>query len=1193
MKKTLLKHLAALKKASMLFAVCAFGANMTAQTIIAESFEDLAPLPPGWTNFFNIGDQYTFVKHSGEASHGNECLRVGTQQNHGPMVGYLSTPPIALTAGQTIKISFDYTVVDIDDNGGEMRVYVDGSKNVNVVGFENYLSKTDFTTSFPYTTLNLTFTAEETKDYYITFYAGASGTIWPNKTMFKFLMDRVIIENNPPCVAPTNIVVTETSSNVVNLDWNTAGTETAWEVQVTNGGLPVEANWIQAAVSQKEVNVTPGGTYSAYVRSKCTGGGYSSFYGPKIFTVSCPGVITAPYTIPFVEKGLPGCWEKSGDTNWAFSTGGDYAARDAGDHSVFEGYTQYAWVDGSYNKSGKKAVLLSPKVNVSGLTTPAVEFYAFSGNNNNGVFNELLVEVSNGTTWQTAATVATTTNGWKFYSIDLAALNITDTAQIRFTVTGNIENEATFYNDILIDDVSFREKTTCLPLTNFTTGVITDASAEVSWDAVNTVNTWDITHVEYGDNFDGTAELTGISNVHTFNGLEASTLYGIYIRSNCGNGTVGEWTGPYYLTTDCSLNVPYYHEAFNAQTDYPKYNNQNPGLPKCWTEASGGDVTNGPSEYGEGDWKATPDAEYSAQYGGFTDSQTVSVPFYGGDKKSWLLSPLVDLSGGVYEVKVKVGVNISAYITTTTTMGSDDKVHMLYSENGTNWNVLKTWSAEDNLGSAYDTSIISLEGITGESVRFAFVTDEGIVVDDIQYRFHVDDLIIREKSICIEAVNLFADGITHESAKLSWKNQGVASSWKVAVVPTGITPTNEWQTVFTNPYPAAGLTANTVYDFYVKSVCGGIETEVITGPFKFKTGCTPIMAPYTETFVEYYEMPECWSFRPLPLDAQLFVINYWNFTTEAKFEASTAGDHTAGGETQYAWLNTSGMSNNESGYLYTPVIDVSALQHPAFQFYLFSKNSIDAAQAHIVAEIYNGTQWIEAARIENYTNNWAEYTIDLSDFAITGPIIGRFKITVNSNGGNPGFNIVLIDDVSFIEMPDCSAPFNLVVTEITDTTAEVTWENSGTSTSWELEYGPKGFTLGEGTIITVNTTPEVTLTELDDNQEYDVYVKALCTEGSAIVGPQIFITDTTSGINDSEITKAILYPNPVTDMLNIESNNTIDTIEVYNIVGQLMKKQSVNSDSATIFVSDLSEGIYMVKAFSGKNVGTYKVIKKQ
>ncbi|MNK10877.1 Fibronectin type III domain protein [compost metagenome] len=1186
MKKFLLKHLAALKKVSMLFAVCALGTNMTAQTIIAESFEDLAPLPQGWTN-----SSGTFFKQLGEASYGNQCLRVGTQQSHGMMNGLLSTSPIALTAGQTIRISFDYSVDNIDNNGGEMRIYIDESKDINIFGYDNYLHKTNFTTTFPYTTFDLTFTAEETKEYYITLGVIADGNPWPTITMFKFLLDRFIVENLPACIAPTDIVVTETTPNVVNLDWNAAGTETAWEVQVTNGDIPIESNWIEAAVSQKDVNVTPGETYSAYVRSKCTGGGYSSFYGPKIFTVSCPGVITAPYTIPFVEKDLPGCWERSGDTNWTFSIGADYAAMEAGDHSVFEGYTQYAWVDGSYNKTGKKAVLLSPKVNVSELTSPAIEFYAFSGNNNNDVFNELLVEVSNGTTWQIAATVATITNGWKFYSIDLVAFNITDTAQIRFTVTGNIENEATFYNDVLIDDVSFREKTTCLPLANFTTGVITDVSAQVSWDAVNTVNTWDAAHVEYGDNFDGTAEFTGISNSYTFNGLEASTLYAIYIRSNCGNGNVGEWT-PYYVTTDCSLNVPYYHESFDGQTDYPQYSIQNPGLPKCWTEASGGDLANGPSEYGEGDWKATPDAQYSSQYGGFTDSQSVSITFYGGNKKSWLLSPLMDLSNGVFEAKVKVAVNISTYVITTTTMGSDDKVYMLYTENGTNWNVLKIWSAEDNLGSAYDTSIISLEGITGESVRFAFVTDEGVVVDDIKYRFHVDDLIIREKSVCLEAVNLFADGITHESAKLSWKNQGVASSWKVAVVPTGITPTNEWLTTSSNPYPVGSLTANTIYDFYVKSACLGVDSEVITGPFKFETRCVPIVAPYTETFVEYYETPECWSFKPLPLNAQLFVVDYWNFTNDAKFEASTAGDHTASGETQYAWLNTSGMSNNESGYLYTPVIDVSALQHPAFQFYLFSKNSIDAAQAHIVAEIYNGTQWIEAARIESYTNNWAEYSIDLSDFAITGPIIGRFKITVNSNGGNPGFNIVLIDDVSFIEMPQCPAPFNLIVTEITDTTAKVTWENTGTSTSWELEYGPKGFTPSEGTVVTVNTTPEVTLTELDDNQEYDVYVKVLCTEGSAVVGPQTFTTDTTSGINDSEITRAILYPNPVTDMLNIESNNTIDTIEVYNIVGQLVKKQSINSDSATILVSDLSEGIYMVKAFSGKNVGTYKVIKK-
>ncbi|MNK40859.1 Fibronectin type III domain protein [compost metagenome] len=1177
MRKILLKHLAALKKVSMLFIVCTLGANMNAQIIIAESFEGPQFPPPGW----KIDNSYSspFKQYSGNASHGVMSARMGTIEARGNHNNRLWLPTLALTAGQTVQISFDYTVLNLGEDGGGLRFGVEHIGENHYA--EEILWEIDFTTLVPYTTKIVTFTAEGSENYSFFFHTTAP---LDNLAM---ALDKIIIENAPACTAPADIIVTETTSNVFNLDWNAAGTETAWEVQVTNGDLPVAANWIEVNTSEKAINVIPGRTYSAYVRSKCPGGGYSSFYGPKIFTVPCQEIITAPYNIPFAANNLPACWQQSGDTAWKFDLVPDYAASKAGDHSVFEGYTKYAWVDGSTNTAGKRATLLSPKIDVSGLDNPAVEFYVYSGNDNNNVFNKLLAEVFDGTTWQTAATLTTASNGWKFYSIDLTALNITTITQLRITITGNTQSDATHFNDILIDDISFKEKTTCLPLSNFTTGLITDISADISWDSDNNASTWEVAYRRYYDNFDGIANSTGLSNTYTLNGLEANTQYDIYIRANCGNGVVGEWTGPYYLQTDCPVYTPYFHESFDANYSFP-YNTQNPGIPNCWTKASGGDITNGPSEYSTGDWVVNLDAFQGGYTNSFINSPTVSLSFHGSTNKSWFISPLFNLSEGPYEAKMKIGLDPGN--ASFMSMGSDDKVQMVYSENGTDWQVVKTWSAEDNLTTGYNTSIVSLEGITGENIRFAFLADEGVVADNIAYKFHLDDLIIREKSICVEPINLSADGITNVSAKIGWENQGTATSWKVAVVAPGVVPTNEWQTALSNPYNVQSLTANTLYDVYVKSVCGGVESEVTTGPLKFKTRCAPIVAPYTETFVEYYEVPECWLIKPLPYNPQGFLVDYWQFTTEAKFDASTAGDHTDGVESQYAWLNTAAFNNKERGVLTTALVDVSSLQHPALQFYMFSKNTIDNALNHLIVEVYNGTQWVEATRVENYTNNWAPYTIDLTPLGVTGITEARFTVIINANGGNIGYNNILIDDVAFIEMPQCVAPINLVVTEITDTTAEVVWENTGTSTSWEIEYGPKGFTPGEGTVVTVNTTPEVTLTELDDNQEYDVYIKSLCD--SELVGPQTFITDTTSGIEDFDIAKIILYPNPVTDVLNIESTTTIDTIEVYTIVGQLVKKQSVNSGSATILVSELSEGIYMVKAFSGKNVGTYKVIKK-
>ena len=59
------------------------------------------------------------------------------------------------------------------------------------------------------------------------------------------------------------------------------------------------------------------------------------------------------------------------------------------------------------------------------------------------------------------------------------------------------------------------------------------------------------------------------------------------------------------------------------------------------------------------------------------------------------------------------------------------------------------------------------------------------------------------------------------------------------------------------------------------------------------------------------------------------------------------------------------------------------------------------------------------------------------------------------------------------------------------TSANISWTERGTATSWEIEYGPHGFTLGSGTNISVTQNP-YTLTNLTSATNYDVYVRSDC-----------------------------------------------------------------------------------------------------
>ncbi len=66
-----------------------------------------------------------------------------------------------------------------------------------------------------------------------------------------------------------------------------------------------------------------------------------------------------------------------------------------------------------------------------------------------------------------------------------------------------------------------------------------------------------------------------------------------------------------------------------------------------------------------------------------------------------------------------------------------------------------------------------------------------------------------------------------------------------------------------------------------------------------------------------------------------------------------------------------------------------------------------------------------------------------------------------------------------------------------------------------------------------------------------------------------------------------LYPNPVSDMLYFNFNVGADvTMQIYSATGQLVKEANLSSDGA-VDVSDLGEGLYIVK-IDGK---TYKFSK--
>ena len=79
--------------------------------------------------------------------------------------------------------------------------------------------------------------------------------------------------------------------------------------------------------------------------------------------------------------------------------------------------------------------------------------------------------------------------------------------------------------------------------------------------------------------------------------------------------------------------------------------------------------------------------------------------------------------------------------------------------------------------------------------------------------------------------------------------------------------------------------------------------------------------------------------------------------------------------------------------------------------------------------------------------------------------------------------------------PACAFPGGLTATNISSDSADLAWMENGTATTWYLEWGPAGFTLGTGTTVTINTTPMYTLKGLNPATAYEYYVRSFCGAG--------------------------------------------------------------------------------------------------
>lgn len=91
------------------------------------------------------------------------------------------------------------------------------------------------------------------------------------------------------------------------------------------------------------------------------------------------------------------------------------------------------------------------------------------------------------------------------------------------------------------------------------------------------------------------------------------------------------------------------------------------------------------------------------------------------------------------------------------------------------------------------------------------------------------------------------------------------------------------------------------------------------------------------------------------------------------------------------------------------------------------------------------------------------------------------------------------------ENPSCPSPSALTLDNISESTADISWTAGGNETSWNISWGPRGYTPGSPNA--TSTSPSYTISGLTEGASYDVYIRSDCgSETSAWTGPLQFTT---------------------------------------------------------------------------------------
>ncbi|MCA0133305.1 T9SS type A sorting domain-containing protein [Winogradskyella alexanderae] len=363
----------------------------------------------------------------------------------------------------------------------------------------------------------------------------------------------------------------------------------------------------------------------------------------------------------------------------------------------------------------------------------------------------------------------------------------------------------------------------------------------------------------------------------------------------------------------------------------------------------------------------------------------------------------------------------------------------------------------------------------------------------------------------------------------------------------------------------------------------------------------------TEDFEGGLSLPAGWANTDTPGNGEI-----WTFETggEAPFfgAGNTVFYDPAGMAGNYAIFNSDAYGNNgtaEESALESPIFDCGSLTNVTLRFnHLF----LSGFGGEGYVEVFDGTTWQTVIDYMEPPIASGTPEFGLVELDVSAELAGVTNAQVRFRWVGNWSYYWAFDNVEVFQCT-VSAPAPVVSPMPMDAATNVALDQTDATNfpnrvffSWVDGPGDPGnsytLNLGVQNPPTDNTFTGFPNGDFIFNLAYDTTyfwsVESINCAGSSTSAVWSFTTeqDPALSIDEVDLNVVSVSPNPTKDILNIRTNLDLDSVQVYNLLGQSVAQFSGNSlANKSINLSNLEDGLYMVEVIAGNKRQTFKVNK--